>query len=45
MCNKLYANIEVIGLEKLKNIDAGKSIKIKSTCINKTSIILEILET
>lgn len=41
---KLYANISVSGLENLKNIDADKPLKIKSTCTNKTSIALEILE-
>lgn len=40
---KLYVNITIDGLEKIKNIDAG-NIKVEGTCTNKTNLALKFLE-
>lgn len=40
---KLYANISVIGLDDIKNIDADK-MKFESICTNKTNLTIKILE-
>lgn len=40
---KLYANITVNGLENIKDIDAS-TIKIETTCTNKTKLTLKFLE-
>lgn len=42
--NKLFINLNVINKVDFKRIKANESIKIKSTCLNKTNVNVEILK-
>lgn len=42
--NNLFINLNIINRIDFKRIKANESIKIESTCLNKTNVNVEILE-
>lgn len=44
MKNKLYVKLIIKGLENIKNVGANETIHLNSNCTNKTSVMVNILE-